>query len=101
MGNYSKSLEYHLKALSIDSELQDKTGIAADYSEIGIIYHETKKYPEALVYDFKALAIHNEQEDKQGIANCLGNIGNIYTDEGNYPRRDLITIPKQLQSIGS
>ena len=58
-------------------------GIAASYSNIGILLYEQNKWEEALLYQKKALKIKNAQGDKKGIAYEYSAIAKIYTKEKN------------------
>ncbi|MBI4945736.1 MAG: tetratricopeptide repeat protein [Bacteroidetes bacterium] len=58
--DYSKALDYYLKALKIDEELNNKNGIAKHLSNIGNVYCNQDNYPKALDYDFKALKMAEE-----------------------------------------
>ncbi|HXP51618.1 MAG TPA: hypothetical protein VN922_16795, partial [Bacteroidia bacterium] len=43
--NYPIALEYATKALKLNQEIKNETGIAADYSSISAIYEEEGDYP--------------------------------------------------------
>ena len=38
-GDYPKALEYHTKAREIDESLNDRVGMARDYTNIGLVYY--------------------------------------------------------------
>ncbi len=78
LGNYTVALDFYLKALKLDEELGDKTGIAKRYGNIGLLYMGQEDYPQALEYLFKALKISEELRNKDAVAKHLGNIGNAY-----------------------
>ena len=82
-GEYFKTLEYWLKALKIDKELNDKAGMGRRYGNIGVIYRNQSNYPQALDYYLKALKIAEELGYKNGKAKHLCNIGTVYYDQGN------------------
>ena len=92
-GDYPKALEYFFKALKLVEELRlpdqqaggqvgNKSYIAANLSNIGIIYKEQGDYSKALEYFFDALKIHDELNSKNDLAATLGNIGNVYMKQG-------------------
>ena len=71
--------------MKLDEELGDKTGIAIDLGNIGVVYKNKGDYLKALDYYFKALKMKEELKDKWEIAITLGNIGLIYKEQGDYP----------------
>ncbi|MBI2966946.1 MAG: tetratricopeptide repeat protein [Bacteroidetes bacterium] len=93
--NFGKALEFQLKALKIDEEINDKTGMAIDLDNIGVIYVKLAEAGPAeqihtgsvtdsllriaLGYYFKSLKMKEEIGDQYSIANTLGNIGSLYT----------------------
>jgi len=81
---YPKALEYYFKALKMDEEMDNKSGIAADLGNIGIVYRNQGDYPKALEYYFKALKMRKELGAKNLIASALGNIGSLYTKTGRF-----------------
>ena len=85
-GNYPKALEYWLKALKIDEELNNKKGISSRLGYIGIVYKEQGDYTKALDYYFRALKMKEELGDKSEIAKTLGNIGTVYHQQANYTK---------------
>jgi len=48
MGNNEQALEYYNKALAIDTELNDRVGLAADYGNIGVVYYKMYNYDQSL-----------------------------------------------------
>ncbi|HEX7415425.1 MAG TPA: tetratricopeptide repeat protein, partial [Bacteroidia bacterium] len=99
-GNFPKALDYYLKALKIDEELNDKSGIANVLVNIGIFYKDQGDYQKALDYYFKALKIDEElleqaqrsgnvnkiREYRKGIAADLSNIGLTYYEQKDYSK---------------
>ncbi len=82
----TKALEYYLLALKINEEISNTDRIAANLSNIGIIYQNLSDYPKALEYYFKALKLDSELGSKSGIAITFGNIGTIYQSLSDYPK---------------
>jgi tetratricopeptide (TPR) repeat protein len=76
--NYSKALEYNLKALEIDEKSQEIGDIAADKINIGAIYNEKKDYAKALDMLFYGKNIKKSIGDKNGLANAYYMIGMVY-----------------------
>ena len=54
MCNYKEALEYYNKALEIDKEIDDRVGVAKDYSGIGSVLDDMGDYKEF------ALTIENQ-----------------------------------------
>lgn len=77
-GDYSKSLDNHLKALKIRENINDKWGIARSFLGIGTIYEFTGKLDLALEYKFKAKKLFEEANDTTFIAYTLNHIASIY-----------------------
>ena len=84
--NTDKALDYHNKAREIDESLNDKVGMAKDYTNIGIVYYNLGEYHKALDYHNKAREIHESLNDKVGMAKDYGNIGLVYYNMGDYDK---------------
>lgn len=82
--NYEKALLYHLKALRIDQELENRIGIARHLANIGNSYKALGNYKLALIYEQKAYDAYNELHDEKGKAFTTGNIGSIYLTNKEY-----------------
>jgi tetratricopeptide (TPR) repeat protein len=82
LGILSKALEYHNRSLGIDEQLNDITGLAADYAHIGLVLGDLGKLQEALDSHNKALKIHVELNDRVGMAKDYMNIGIVLGDLG-------------------
>lgn len=88
LGEYRKSVEYHLKAL----EIQEKTigvehpNTAASYNNIGLAYSYLSEYDRALEYLVRALRIYEKTLGNihPNTANIYNNIGIIYDTIGQY-----------------
>ena len=99
-GNYPKALDYYLKSLKIDEEINDKSGMADILVNIGIFYKDQGDYPKALDYYFKALKMdeelleqaqhrrdaHEIRKEEKGIAADLSNIGLTYYEQKDYSK---------------
>src|SRR5258706_318588 len=102
-GDYLKALDYYLKALKIDEELSNKTGIVKELNNIGIVYWNQSDYPKALDYYLKALKIDEKLGDENKIASGLGNIGMLYTKTGKFKEAN-VKLKKAIElddSIGA
>ena len=83
--NYSKALQYHLKAVKIYEEIKDEVRAGRIYNNIGIVYKSQKEDFKALEYFIKAQKIQEKiGDDTQGIT--ATNMGNIYLKQKNYPK---------------
>ncbi len=86
--NYTKSLDYYLKALAINDKLEQSAKKiytvklliqkSTTLSNIGVLYDDQGDYQKALVYYFKALKLVEPYGDNAEIAYKLGNIGVAY-----------------------
>jgi len=84
--DFPKAIEYFKESLKICEKMGDKSGIANNLGNIGVIYADISDFPKALEYHSKALKIYEELGDKSGISVNLGNMGNIYHHQSNYPK---------------
>ena len=58
--------------------------MAADYTNIGLVYHKKGQYDDALTYHNKALEIHEELNNRVGMAADYTNMGIVYHIKGQY-----------------
>ncbi len=86
LSDYPRAMEYYVKALAMNEELDNKSGAARVTGNIGIVYLQLSDYSRALEYYVKALAAREELGDKSGAANVTGNIGIVYLNLSDYPR---------------
>jgi len=80
-GDYSKSLEYHLKAIDLSKEIGSKLGIASNMNSIGTVYELEGNYTKALDYYLQALSLFKEMNKKEGISRVYCALGNIYAEQ--------------------
>jgi tetratricopeptide (TPR) repeat protein len=80
-GEIKEALDYYSRSLKIDSEIENKQGIANSLNSIGEIYHSQGQIKEALDYFSRSLKIKEEIGDKKGLATVLNNIGFIYSNK--------------------
>ena len=65
---YNKALEYHKKSNDINRALNNRSGLAKDYLNIGWLYSKLHDYKQALEYHSRALGEYQQLNDKSGIA---------------------------------
>ena len=82
-GSYTKSLEYHLKALKIYEAANKEDMLAKVYNNIGVVYKSRDEGFKALNYFQKAKKIQ-EKIDDISIGITTTNIGNIYLGLDDY-----------------
>ena len=75
-GNQTKALDYAMKSLEINKELNNAVDIAVDYSLIAEIYRLEGDYDQALQYCKLSLSI--KEIDKRSRLNVLGTLADIY-----------------------
>ena len=68
--NYKQVIEYYLKSLRLDKEINDREGIAIDYLNIALLSNGLGKYKTAILYCDSSLKLSKEIGDKkrQGLA---------------------------------
>lgn len=85
-GNYTKAIDYLLKAAVMNEELGNKNGMSNCYCSLGIAYYNQANYSKAIEYHSKDLKIREELGDKAGLSNCYNNIGIVYFDKADFPK---------------
>ena len=94
--NYTKALQYHLKAVKIYEENNDLARCARVYNNIGIVYKAQGEDFKALNYYIKCLKIQEKIKDET-VGITTTNIGNIYLHQKNYTKAlEYYTKAKQL-----
>ena len=83
--SYSKALQYHLKAVKIYEQINNREKCARIYNNIGIVYKSQGEDFKALEYFTKCLKIQEQIGDKS-VGITTTNIGNIYLKQQNYPK---------------
>ena len=86
-GDYTKSLEYHARALGIwQAALGENSLKTADtYNNMATVYHKQGKFDEALAFHFKALKIKTalvDEEKYPSVALSYGNLAEVYQSLG-------------------
>ena len=72
---FTKALEYHLKALRIREELKDELEAGRSYTNLGNVYSDMENFEASERYHLKALAIFSKYQDEKQLLNCLCNLG--------------------------
>lgn len=78
IGNYSRSIEAHLKALAIRQELKDPKHLAGSYQNIAAVYFYMGKYDQCETNTKKALELVENGTDKKLIGEIYDNLGACY-----------------------
>jgi len=86
LGDWSKALSYHYKALPIFEELGLKEELAWTHLNIGISLHAQNNMISATKYDRKALETFLEIDHKQGVAYSYLNLGLALNARGEYSK---------------
>lgn len=81
--NYSKALQYHLKALKIYEQTKNNEKLARVCNNIGIVYKSLGEDFKALNYFIRCLKIQEKIADPT-IGITTTNIGNIYLKQRDY-----------------
>jgi two-component system, NarL family, sensor histidine kinase UhpB len=77
MGEYRNALQYHLKALQLFEEVDNKRGISFSYQSIGGDFLQLAQLKQARYYTEKAIAMKTELGDQRGIATSLKQTGDV------------------------
>ena len=85
-GEYSKALDYYIKANDLSKEIGFKDGMAGNMNSMGVVYEMEGNYPKALDYYLQALSRYKEMNKKEGIATVYLALGNIYAEQADYPK---------------
>ncbi len=85
-GDIQKALEYYMKAMEVDLEINDQEGISVSLNNIATIYNAQGDIPRALEYHLRGLKIKESINDKSGMSYSLHNIGHIYEELGDTAR---------------
>ena len=90
MGEYSKALSFHEKALGILQETlpPNHPNLATSYNNIGQVYSNMGEYSKALSFHEKALGIRQETlpPNHPYLATSYNNIGQVYSKMGEYSK---------------
>lgn len=98
--NYYQAEEYVLKAVAIQKQDKDSTGLANSYKILTGIYWETERYKKSVEVSFQALRLYEARNDIKGIVSSYNNIGLLYKRLGE-PEKALKYYQKALEIAGS
>ncbi len=79
---YNKALDYYFKALKMDEELGNKSGIATDLGNIGSLYTKTGRFKEAEGYLKRSLAIADTIGSLQATKEFNQALAHLYDTTG-------------------
>lgn len=75
MGQYERSIHFHLQALEIARHAGDRTCEIANLNHLSRTYVQQQTYSEAINYSQRALILSRQAGDRTGEANALVNLG--------------------------
>jgi len=84
-GDHRAALEHYDRALTLHKELGDRSSMAGDAVNIGVVNGNIGDYPAALENFHRALALHEELGNRGSVANVTCNIGIVLQSTGDYP----------------
>ena len=85
---YDEALIYFNKALSIETELKNLSGMAICENNIGNLYDDLKKNKEAIIHYEKGLGYAESANYKLLQTDLLTNAGRLYQKEKNYAKAE-------------
>lgn len=74
-GDHALSLKLAKQALKLAQDLNDESGIADSYVNLGGTAESQNETHQAREYHLKGLAIYQKLDDQLGVANCYNNLG--------------------------
>jgi tetratricopeptide (TPR) repeat protein len=83
-GEFEKAIEYFAEAQKLFIQVNDASGIAKCFNDIGIILYEQAKYDSALHYLF--IARNMQDSLHENLASVFNNISLIYYDLGDFDK---------------
>ncbi|MBD2487557.1 tetratricopeptide repeat protein [Aulosira sp. FACHB-615] len=75
LGQYPRSINFHLQALDIARNASDRPCEIANLNHLSRTYVQEKDYGEAINYSQRALILSRQAGDRNGEANALVNLG--------------------------
>jgi two-component system sensor histidine kinase UhpB len=84
LGEYRNALQYHLKALQLFEEVNNKRGISFAYQNIGGDFLQLAQYKQAREYTQQAIVMKTELGDQRGIATGLKQTGDVEKGQKDY-----------------
>ncbi len=75
-----------LKAIELQKQTGDTSGLANSYKILTGIYWESERYSKSIDISFKALKLYETINDTNGIISSYNNIGLLYSNLKNYDK---------------
>jgi tetratricopeptide (TPR) repeat protein len=97
MDKPQKALEYLYKSLAIRTELDDRLGMAINYTNLGSNYSKIARYDSALMFIKKGAELFEILGDKSGSSNACALMGEITFKQKQY--RNSITWCDKAQKL--
>ncbi len=94
LNHLDKQVEWLLKALKIQEQLQEETGIAQTCNNLAVAYNDARDFRTALQYGLRAVELRRKINDVAGVAISANNLSQIYL------RLDSIGQALRYQEIG-
>lgn len=95
LGEYTESIDLHLKSLALKEQLGVPEDIAASLNNLGKVHRKLGEYVETIAYFSQSLEIKEQIGDPNGLFSALLNMGLIYSDQGNNEE----SLPYYLKSL--
>ncbi|KLT64368.1 tetratricopeptide repeat protein [Pedobacter sp. BMA] len=83
-GHFRQSLEFYLKAEKIFNTTNQSLLLAANLSDIGILYYYIKQPEKAMKNYLLALRIYQKEKNRKGEALVFGHLGQIFEKRQRY-----------------
>ncbi len=84
--NPVKALSYTRQALTLAEKINDPSGMASSYNNMGVIYKNQGNLDKALKNYIAALQIQEENKFVDALAYTYSNVGTVYSMQGNYDK---------------
>jgi len=84
--NPIKALSYTRQALTLSEKIDDPSGMASSYNNMGVIYKNQGSLDKALQSYISALRIQEDNKFVDAIAYTYSNIGTVYSLKGEYDK---------------
>ncbi len=84
--NPLKALEYTEQALDLATELNDASGMASSYNNLGVLNKNRGDYDKALGNYLKSVRLQEEHKFNDALPYTYNNIGTIYSLKSEYPK---------------
>ncbi len=103
-GFNGEAVEYYLRVLDINQQLNNQKGIQLVSNNLGMIYIDLEQYDKAIQYLQKALQISKQSRQQTESVSCLTNIAVAQQGSGKYKEasntlEEAINIAKELNDL--